>query len=86
MKSLTSTYLPVICVLKLYFAGKLLRKATSSRLLEAQKVAPNSERCSKVAEHGRDRPICVSKFLILAPRIRCPHLASRSLLFEYHDA
>ena len=49
MNSLTFSCL--MCALNLHFAKK-----NCSRLLEQQRIAPNTKRCLKVAEHNRDRP------------------------------
>ena len=45
-----------ICFKPIFCSNVAQKGKTCSRLLEPQKIAPNAKRCSKVAEHNRDRP------------------------------
>ena len=59
------------------FCSKVARKGKiCPRLLEPQKVAPNTKSCSKVAEHNQERPNCEQSTY--------PSLTSHLLLFNLY--
>ena len=59
------------------FCSKVAQKGKiCPRLLEPQKVVPNTKSCSKVAEHNRERPNCEQSTY--------PSLTSHLLLFNLY--